>query len=173
MDSSQTRHQLERVLFAKLRDEHGDTAIRREPFVSKTTGFNYGDRDVPADYLAAVEAANQLADHARGMAREYALRARSLGRSWREVAGAFGLDHDDIDDPAVAAFERVAGTDWNYPKTYWTCGSCEQRITDNGPYSANPDGTEEGHRGSCERHERDTRGYRTEFDIDQDWGFER
>ncbi|WP_433756331.1 hypothetical protein [Nocardia sp. CA-135398] len=55
----------------------------------------------------------------------------------------------------------------------WTCTSCDERVTDRGPYEGHPADNETGHATDCPRHQREILAYRTRFDLDQDWEFER
>ncbi|WP_433622750.1 hypothetical protein [Nocardia sp. CA-120079] len=165
---------MERVVLARIREEHGETAITQKPLISKLTGYNFGDQDVPTNYLQAIEAAERLASTARGMAGEYAREARGQGRTWAEIAGAFGIDSDDVVDPAVEAFQRIVPPDrWGAESTSWTCTSCDTRVTDRGPYEGHPADNETGHATDCTRHQREILAYQTRFDLDQDWEFER
>ncbi|MFC9438972.1 hypothetical protein [Nocardia sp. NPDC057030] len=172
-----TRDQLERVVFSHIRDDHGDNAMAKEPLISQFTGYNFGDREVPVNYLHAIEGAERLSRIAQGMVDDYARKARGQGRSWAEIADAFGIDRDEVSEPAVAAFERVAPPErWTETNAYWTCTSCEQRVTDRGPYDADPTGNETGHGQDCERHQREISAYVSRFDrsdSDPGWEFER
>ncbi|WP_280442684.1 hypothetical protein [Nocardia brasiliensis] len=176
MDVWKARDQVDRIVLSRIRDEHGDTAISKESWISPSTGFNYGDRDVPANYLHAIEGADWLHRIAQGMASEYARKARGQGHTWAEIADAFSVDRDEVDEPAVEAFERISPPErWRDNNTHWTCTSCEQRITDRGPYSANPADNETGHGEDCERHQREISAYRRDWDLDNDpgWEYER
>ncbi|MFE3222907.1 hypothetical protein [Nocardia sp. NPDC059228] len=163
MDSSDIRSRLERLVLAQLRDEHDDVAITRKPLISQFTGHNYGDHDVPTDYLQAIEVAERLSGIACALMIDYADKPRGQGSSWAEIATAMTIDPDEVDDPAIEAFERVAPPDryrWradNY--TTWTCVSCGQRVTDRGPYDGHPVDNESGHAEGCERHQRDICAY--------------
>lgn len=167
------RNRLEQLVITQLRDEHGDAAVVREPLISRFTGYNFGDQDVPADYLQAIEAAGKLSNAARGLMVGYADKARGQGRSWAEIADAFHIDSEQVSDPAVEAFERIAPPDesgWcrdNY--TTWTCTSCQQRVTDRGPWNPHPADNESGHADGCERHDREIREYVSGRD-DLDYG---
>lgn len=158
MDARDILHRLRGIVNEKLRADHGDSAVTREPVISEFTGYNFGDREVPVDYLAAIAEAERIARVAQGLAGEYAREARRHGRDWYEISEAFGIDANEFDDPAVEAYQRVAGTDW-YSTTSWRCGSCEQRVTDRGPWESHPSDVEHGHAADCERHLRDVRAY--------------
>ncbi|WP_040698894.1 hypothetical protein [Nocardia vinacea] len=171
MDSWDIRSRLERLVFTQLRDEYGDVAITREPLISQFTGHNFGDQDVPVDYLQAVEAAEQLSNIACGLVIDYADKARGQGRSWAEIATTLKIDPAGVDDAAIEAFERVAPPNrhsWrsdNY--TSWTCTSCGQRVTDRGPWEGHPADNESGHAEDCERHQREIRAYLgDDYDVD-------
>ncbi|MGY2061643.1 hypothetical protein ACW9HQ_42790, partial [Nocardia gipuzkoensis] len=132
MDGIDIRNRLQRIVFEQLRDEYGDTAVAKEPWISQFTGFNYGDLDVPANYVQALEVAERISRVASGLASDYADKARGQGRSWSEIATAFKIDPAEVDDPAVEAFERIAPPQrWRSDNcTFWTCTSCQQRVTD-------------------------------------------
>ncbi|MBU3066433.1 hypothetical protein KO481_33540 [Nocardia sp. NEAU-G5] len=163
MDSWDIRSRLERLVFTQLRDEHGDAAITREPLISQFTGHNFGDHDVPVDYLQAVEVAENFIDIARGLVTEYVNKARGHGCSWVEIAATLKIDPDEVDDSAIEAFERVAllnGYSWRADAyTRWTCTSCGQRVNDRGPWNGHPADNESGHAEDCERHQREIRAY--------------
>lgn len=166
MNGWKARDQIDRIVLTRIREERGDTGISREPWISRLTGFNYGDVDVPANYLHAIEAADWLQRVAHGMAAEYARKARGQGHSWDEIADAFGIDRDQVNEPAVEAFERVAPPQrWRDNNAYWTCRSCDQHISDRGPYEANPADSETGHLESCQRHQREISVYQGDRDT--------
>lgn len=175
MDFYDIRSRINRLVHEKLRADHGDTALTRESVISEFTGNHFGDREIPADYLRAIETANQIADTARFMGTEYAREARRHGRSWAEIADVLGIDADEVSDPAVAAYERVAGTGWS-SITSWRCACCEQRVSDRGPWNPHPDDNETGHATDCERHHREITayerlrdGYDRDRGADSDW----
>ncbi|QBS43576.1 hypothetical protein [Nocardia sp. CS682] len=179
MNAWELRRRLEKAVFARIRDEHGDTAITEEPYISRLTGYNYGDQDVPVDYLHAIEAADWVNRIAHSMTDEYACKARGQGHSWDDIADAFGIDRDEVSEPAVEAFQRVAPPErygWGDNNACWTCTSCNQRVTDRGPYEGNPADNETGHGEDCERHQREISAYRRQWDRADngpEWEFER
>lgn len=83
--------------------------------------------------------------------------ARESGRIWYEIGQAL-----DLLWRAVASKESVADEAYDYALRYeritvakpaytWTCQSCEQIITDHGPWPLQPEQQEEGHAADCPR----------------------
>ncbi|WP_069167255.1 hypothetical protein [Nocardia altamirensis] len=168
MDYYAIRNRLNRIVHEKLRADHGDTAITREPVVSTFTGYNFGDREVAADPLQAIKEADRIADVARSIANDYATDARSHGRGWDEIADAFGITTGKSDDPAIEAYQRVAGEGWS-STTSWRCACCAERVTDRGPWNPHPSDNESGHADDCARHQREISAYERRRDgYDQD-----
>ena len=119
------------------------------------------------DALAAVRAAVLVRHVATGQAHDYALAARGAGRTWGEVADALGLANphaageDDYRTPGERAFEEIAGSGSMFwaPRLRWTCSTCGQRVTDDGPYESHPADNEEGHGEGCSRHRASVRAW--------------
>jgi hypothetical protein len=99
--------------------------------------------------------------------------SRGEGHSWDAIAAALGLG-DDCEDPRPAqrAFLHVAADvslatedpHWGRPvSTHWRCASCDQYVTDHGPFDADPAANEEGHAPGCSRHAAEIAAYRTEW----------
>ncbi|MEG8177464.1 hypothetical protein GZH49_02815 [Nocardia terpenica] len=165
MDVWGIRNRLERIVFAQLRDEYGDGAVAREPVISQFTGFNFGDKDAPADYVQAAEVAEQIGRIASGLVDDYVRKARGQGRTWAEIATVFEIDPAEVDDPAIEAFERIAPPErFSDNHTSWTCTSCQQRVTDRGPWNPHPADNESGHGEGCERHQREINAFLHERD---------
>lgn len=154
----------ERAVHAILCAEHGANAVTQRP-MNLGTDIMW---PAPTDWVQGVAAAALLEDHARQMKIGYALRARSEGRPWADLAPVLGV-RKDSDDPGVAAFELVAPQVPNMAgQRYvtWRCESCGQRIRDTGPYSTHPGSDEHGHADGCARLARDVAAWRPWMDSD-------
>ena len=153
MDYFDTRHNIEKIVHTELRKKHGDDAItqRLTPGMTLTTS-------APADYVAAIGIAQQVARVAQSLAYDYAKKARGEGKPWDALAEPLGLstDPDEYGNSAAeAAFELVApkpSMRFDLVTVHWTCASCGQSITDKGPYNGHPDDDETGHADDCARH---------------------
>ena len=101
------------------------------------------------DPSAGIRAAHLTRNAAEAAIVDYAREARSAGQSWEEIATALGIGEDEILWPVGdRAFDEVTGRVDSYTQTdlRWTCGICEQRVTDLGPSGAHPDDKERGSR---------------------------
>jgi hypothetical protein len=150
MDYYTTRTNVEKIIHTALRQEHGAAAIVERPIRGMTLTV-----DAPADYVAGIGAAQDIARVARSLASDYARKARGEGIPWRDLAAALGLSADPDDAPAESAFEIVApapSMPFDAVSVCWECASCGQWITDKGPYNGHPEDDEIGHAGNCARH---------------------
>jgi hypothetical protein len=141
-------------------------------------GLSTVHRDV--EPLAGVRAAMLAREVAVRCVREYALAARADGRSWDEIAGALGVEQGEgavvrgeraylhliedrplyADDPELSWAQRAAA--------HWRCGSCNQYVTDQGPFEASPEANEQGHAPGCARHAAEMAAYRRSANSDPD-----
>ncbi|MEU9821748.1 hypothetical protein ACIGG9_18255 [Pseudonocardia alni] len=123
------------------------------------------------DPLAGLRAALLLRNVGEAQLYEYARTARAAGRSWDEVAKALDLSTDGLGSAGETAFDwlvvgRVPEPDpedvrsFRTPSAYWRCGSCDQLITDDGPFESHPDDQEGGHARGCARHLKDIAAWR-------------
>src|SRR5581483_2093179 len=121
-------------------------------------------KDAPGA-LDAIRSARAYEHAAARLTREQVTRARSDGASWLDIGRALGLDGDSDYDVMVAAYDQSAGRDGiGTPRPFhFPCGTCGQRIRDNGPWSANPLDEEEGHADSCTRFAEAVRAYRAQW----------
>jgi len=150
MDYYTTRTHVEQIVYTALRKEHGDAAIVERPIRGMTLTAS-----APADYVAGIGAAQEVARVARSLASDYARKARGEGMPWRDLAAALGISADPDDAPAETAFELVAPTPlmrFDAVSVCWDCASCGQWITDKGPYNGHPTDDETGHADNCARH---------------------
>jgi hypothetical protein len=165
---------LRRAIQVTAREAFGAGVVERP-----IPGFSLPHRDV--EPLAGVRAAALARDVAVRCVREYALAARADGRSWDEVAGALGVERGEgsvsggervylhliedrplyADDPDLSWAQRAAAT-------HWRCGSCNQYVTDQGPFEASPEGNEQGHAAGCARHAAEMATYRGSATTDSD-----
>lgn len=140
-----------------LRAQHGRDAVIERPISPRMST----PMPAPADWPQGIATARRVADSARTMMVEYARKARGDGYAWRDLAEPLGVDGGGS-DPAVAAFELVAPEPYmpfDRRSTYWTCMSCEQHVTDCGPYEGHPTDNETGHADGCARHHRESMEY--------------
>ena len=114
------------------------------------------------DPLCGMRSALFLRNVAESQMYEHARAARSAGRSWDEIGAAVNLPDYEYRVRAEVAFEwLVEGREpepeaaelpsFRTPTSWWRCGTCEQQITDRGPYESHPDDNEHGHAAGCAR----------------------
>lgn len=107
--------------------------------------------------LQAIEAAVFTRNVAAGRARHYAQRARGDGHGWDVIGEALGLTEQAKHEQrgrGELAFEMVAGAPpmrFDRVTCHWTCSTCGEFVTDNGPYNPHPEDQEEGHAADCSR----------------------
>lgn len=147
------------LVFDLLRARYGTEAVIDRPIGDRPTLTVFA----PADYTAGVAAARMVAAHAHELINHYARNARSEGHSWRDLADPLGVDTDDAYvDPAVAAFEMIAGKPsmrFDPLWTSWRCVTCGELVTDHGPYNGHPTDCETGHDQACARHQAEVAAY--------------
>lgn len=161
---SDTRAQVRSAIESLLVDEHGTDAIGHAP-ISPGLSFEVPH---PTNYLDGVDAALRVGRVAEAIAREYALKARGQGTSWREIATALGITVETASDPSMAAFRWVApepSQPFDRIITWWECTSCGSRISDSGSHG-HPDDEEEGHASDCVRHNAAMAAWEEERDND-------
>lgn len=118
------------------------------------------------DPLTGVRAALLLRGVVEGQLHGHARAARAAGRSWDEIGGALDLPDYEFDSRAEITFtwlvegrEPDPDTDalptFRAPSTHWRCSSCDQPVTDRGPFESHPDDNETGHAPGCARHQAD------------------
>jgi hypothetical protein len=136
-------------------------------------GLSTVPRDV--EPLAGVRAALLARGVAVGQLREYAQQARADGHSWDMIAGALGLEQ--VEGPGSRgerAYLHVVedrplhtedpGWRWGSPQVaHWRCSTCDQLVTDRGPFEAAPFNNEDGHAADCARHIREIAAYEAEW----------
>lgn len=110
------------------------------------------------DALAGLGAARLMQRVAEAAIADYAVEARTAGRTWTEIGAALGLTGEDwpgaVDE---RAFDQVAhgGGGWSRSLVRWRCPGCGQRITDTGPFTSHPADIESGHAAGCARYAAD------------------
>jgi hypothetical protein len=169
---------LTNLVIGEVVAELGRDGVRSAP----DPGFaKYGNRPQP-DPLTAVRAARTIRAEALQLLGVHIDRARAHGHTWAELAGALRLTRDaeeaGIPD-GEAAFcwattGRIDGDRpnpiWGYePRRSWRCASCEERVSDRGPFAGHPDEEETGHAPGCARHTADLAAWRTRNGWDEDW----
>lgn len=85
------------IVLAGLVEHDGPDAVTSRTMSLPGSGESWFAEWVPVDHLAAVTAAGQVADIARGLVRKWATTARGAGCSWTQVAAAMSIL--DADDP--------------------------------------------------------------------------
>lgn len=160
----------ERVVFQLLTAEKGRGALAEREISPGRIEITHPQ---PADYAAGVAAARRVELRARSLVHDYATKARGDGVSWRDLVEPLGIhvEPDSYEDPAAAAFEKIAGEPWQRFDTRtvsWRCASCGERVTDKGPYNGHPDDDETGHAETCERHRAEIAAYRERQGLDDD-----
>ena len=160
---TEAKQLIERAIHQILTEKHGPGAVTRRPLSVRYPV----EVDAPSDLRAAISAAKYAAHVAEGLMREYARQARGHGLTWAEIAPSV-IDVEDVDygaDPAVEAFRWVAPTpsmQFDTIYTYWSCSTCGEHITDNGPYDG-PAEDETGHADTCTRHMADVAAARARW----------
>jgi hypothetical protein len=170
------KNRLSNLVLEEVRAELGPGGVGYGP----DPGFaKYGIRPQPQP-LAAVRAARTVRQEAAGLLGEHIDRARGAGHTWTDLAGALGLTKDaereGIPDGEAAfcwattgRIDGDRGPFWGYePRRSWRCASCEERVTDHGPFNGNPDDDETGHAPGCARHTADLAAWRTRHGWDDD-----
>lgn len=152
------------IVLAGLVEHDGPEAMQRRMVSSPVADERWFAELVPTDPLAAVVAAGQVADIARGLVRRWAAAGRGAGCSWARVAAVMSIV--DVDDPAIEAYLRLtngtSGSSAAWASLSWTCGGCRRTVRDAGPWSANPADNETGHAPDCPRHRGEIDAYRAE-----------
>lgn len=138
-------------------------------------GFQIASRPGLDDPLAGLRAAVLARDVAAGQMHTYVETARGAGRSWDDIgealrieAGESGATRGELAFALVIEGrplpERAERSFWSErPRARWTCGSCGQRVVDDGPYEAAPFNNEDGHTPDCARHAAEIAAYRAEW----------
>lgn len=109
-----------------------------------------------------LRAALRLRDEATGHARRFVEELRGNGASWPDVAGEVRRHDEELAGEDVeAVFEEFAASLSPVDASWmsWRCSSCEQRVTDYGPYNPHPSDAEHGHADTCARHTGDIHTY--------------
>jgi hypothetical protein len=123
--------------------------------------FRGSDRTVrDLEPLTGARAARDIELAARRAARDYIRAARESGHGWDQIGHALGVvPGGDADQAgltvAEAAYTYAAGrpdteAPWQPRSFPWTCGSCDQVISDQG-LIAGPADDEPGHADDCPR----------------------
>jgi hypothetical protein len=165
------RYKLEGEILRLLTDEHGPEARTRRPIRGIDGTATAFDHPVPADYLQGMRTALQTARMAEGIARDWAREARGAGRSWSDVAEVLGRMLPDGEDPAIEAFVWVAPTPsmrFDRVTVGWRCSTCDQMITDHGPYESHPVDNESGHADGCARQAAEVAAWKIRAGWDDD-----
>jgi hypothetical protein len=82
--------------------------------------------------------------------------ARAAGITWRQIGEQLNLEGTGYAHIAEAAYDFAGETgQWHRDGAgwpiHWTCPTCEQRITDTGPFNG-VENDETGHADGCQRH---------------------
>ena len=99
---------------------------------------------------------------------DYAVRLRSEGTAWAEIADLLGVPYSDSYARLQHTYELVRGPipedsgPWDQHNLHWRCGGpggCGEYITDRGPYESHPADNEDGHAKGCPRHRDECAAY--------------
>jgi hypothetical protein len=149
-----SRAEVVSIVLGGLAEHDGPEAVARRTVSAPMSGERWFVEFVPTDPLAAVVAAGQVVDIARGLVWRWAGAARGAGCSWEQVAAAMSIV--DVDEPGVEAYLRltdgISGSSVAWAALRWTCEGCRRTVRDAGPWSANPADNETGHAPDCPRH---------------------
>lgn len=141
-------------------------------------GFSvFTDRQLD-DPLAGARAALFVRNVGKSQVIEYARAARAAGRSWDEIGAALELPEREFTSRGEATFlwlvegcepesDPDALPSFRTPATRWRCGTCEQPVTDHGPFESHPDDNEPGHALDCARHSGDVDAWRVRVGGEQ------
>jgi hypothetical protein len=137
-------------------------------------GFSFPHRDV--EPLAGGRAAVLARDVAVRRLREYALQARAEGHSWDAIADALGVEQVEgsggrgeraylhvVEDRPLYTEDPDRSWGRSAPVAHWRCSTCDQFVTDHGPFEGAPSNAEVGHDPACARHTREIASYETEW----------
>jgi hypothetical protein len=169
---------LSNLVIEEVRAELGAGGVGYGP----DPGFaEYGNRPQP-DPLTAVRVARTVRGEALQLLGGHIDRARAHGRTWTELAAALGLTKDAEREgipagKAAFCWATTGRIDGDYaprawgaePRRSWRCASCEERVTDRGPFNGHPDDDETGHAPGCTRHTADVAAWRTRNGWAEDW----
>lgn len=155
-------YELDKILQAVVREERGPEGFTYHDYKGNPLPMpDPDDWSRPlaisevADPLLRVELAKLISAHAVGLVREACSAARAAGLPWDALADVLKVDKE-LDDRAVAAFEAVTPEQVGYFRERvfrFKCGTCNQHITDHGPYDGYPSDCEIGHGTGCARME--------------------
>jgi hypothetical protein len=154
-------------------------AVAREGF-----GSGVGERPIPGlstvprdvEPLAGLRAAVLARDVAARYVRDYVLTARADGHSWEVIAEALGVKQVEgsvsrseraylhvVEDRPLYSEDSDQSWGRSAPAAHWRCGSCDQYVSEHGPFEAAPYNAENGHDPACTRHTREIAAYETEW----------
>lgn len=147
--------------------------------MARAAGTHVHEREIAPGYgitapdtepLAGIGFALMLTDAARHEIHRYVRRAREDGAYWRQIGTALRLQHEAEEgggDLGEVAFEYAAGPPaqrFDRLWFHWRCPSCQQTITDYGPYNGHPDDDEHGHAENCQRRAAAVAAYEARWD---------
>src|ERR1700733_1620174 len=100
--------------------------------------------------IRGLRAALMVQRHAARVVENYVRDARGEGVEWRVIGQALDLakEAEEKGRPlGELAYDFVVGEPdrWREPSFHYRCGSCEQMVTDRGPYNSYPGDNERGH----------------------------
>lgn len=162
--ASEMRSAIDREIIRAARAEGVDVRERKLSWSSS------GLTTLRAEPLAAIRYARIARGAAARAIEAYIKIAREDGLTWLQVGQALGLADDPEAggdyDVGAAAYEYATGPAraFEQPLFYFDCPVCRKRVTDHGPYTANPFDCESGHGDGCERFSAEVARYR------EDWG---
>jgi hypothetical protein len=132
-------------------------------------GKTFTVRDVAPE--AGIRFAVVLAGTARHKLHSYIKQARQDGLTWQQIGHALRLERTAEErgaSLAEVAFEYAtdAGRAGPFDELSfgWTCPSCQQVVSDHGPYNGHPADCEPGHAEGCQRLAAAVAAYEAEWD---------
>lgn len=123
--------------------------------------------------MAGFMAARHVRKLAEGHMYRYVAELRGHGAySWQHIADLLEIPWTGEYSRVERAFELTAAavghnSTWSGPRIYWYCDSCDQHITDRGPYNGHPVDNESGHADDCRRVARETADYDRKCEEDE------
>lgn len=146
------RQFVRRAVHDIVRDTDGPDAFTTRPIFPGASST-----ESAPDPAAAFKAARIVRDAAENAVRRYVAEMREGGRSWDEIGELLPIENGDV--AAAEAFEQFADGDAFDRRFFWRCLSCEQTISDRGPYNGHPVDCETGHAEDCARHAAEVEQY--------------
>ena len=159
------RSQVGQVVRRAARDVFGASIVE-----APVEGFRLLTCSTLDDPRTGIRAALAVQGIAGSLVGEYARDARAAGRSWEDIAEVLGVEDDrdaycgrgELVYRFLVEGEALPGegrSRFQRSAIYWRCSSCQELVTDRGPFESHPSDNESGHTGSCARHAAEVAAY--------------